>query len=127
MDRCLNFNYKPYKPDFANTLQPKGLTVNFSIFRGRTRWAKPGQLFSDGCGTCTCIERDIKLCTLTVCRDTCSFRNWDGAFGHVRVGRRRMRVKDEERGCGRKCICARKRDRIGLKCNKSCVHLGIQN
>ena len=88
--------------------------------RGKPRWAQQGQMYFDGCNSCTCINRTLKLCTLQWCPDTCSLMSWEGVFGHVTPGRRKLKVLKEGSGCKRKCKCVRKGGGVRLSCYKKC-------
>ena len=91
------------------------------LYKNKARWAQHDQMFSDGCNTCTCLGGARRFCTLSSCGDMCSYQNWDGVFGHVMPGRRRLKVLDESDGCRRNCKCSSKNDEPSLVCSKKCL------
>ncbi|KAL5259204.1 hypothetical protein ACHWQZ_G009606 [Mnemiopsis leidyi] len=91
----------------------------YSVKRGRTKRAYPGESFNDGCNKCLCGDDGLAACTRKACPDKCPFKNWDLVPGYA--GKGKVFAFDEKDQCPKACKCKVKKGNVKLKCRSPCI------
>ena len=92
----------------------------YSVKRGRTQRAYPGESFNDGCNQCICGDAGLAACTRKACMDKCFYKNWDLAPGWASEGK--VRAFDREEGCPKDCRCKLENGMATLNCRPDCIY-----